>query len=442
MAVLPQGRLFSWKEIENIGDLARLKLVLEALPDEALMRALETHRGKGRDDYPIRAVWNSILAGIVFEHKSVESLRRELLRNDRLRWLCGFDPLKPAEQAVPGSYVYSRLLTLLLKQTKQIDEMFDALVTALQQVLPDFGLQLAMDGKAIETHAKSRDGLGEMKPDGRRDVDADFGKKTYKGVRDDGTPWKKVVSWFGYKLHLLVDAQYELPVGYLVTKASANEIPQAKVLLEKVNQRHPKLLEATENYLGDRGLDDGELIRKLWDDHGIKPVIDIRNCWKDGEETKLVQGQSNVVYNYKGQVYCYCPRTGEQRKMAYGGFEQDRQTLKYRCPAIHYGLQCAGCNVCPVGKAIRISLNEDRRVFTPIARDSYKWDSLYKKRTAVERVNSRLDVSFGFENHFIRGLEKMQLRVGLALVVMLAMALGRIKHKQKENLRSLVKAVA
>lgn len=154
MAILPQGRLFSWKEIGNIGDLARLQLVLEALSNEALMRALETHRGKGRDDYPIRAVWNSILAGIVFEHKSVESLRRELLRNDRLRRLCGFDPLKPAEQAVPGSYVYSRLLTLLLKQTRQIDEMFDALVTALQQVLPDLGLQLAMDGKAIETHAQ------------------------------------------------------------------------------------------------------------------------------------------------------------------------------------------------------------------------------------------------------------------------------------------------
>jgi len=31
-------------------------------------------------------------------------------------------------------------------------------------------------------------------------------------------------------------------------------------------------------------------------------------------------------------------------------------------------------------------------------------------RTAVERVNSRLEVSFGFENHAIRGLKKMQTR--------------------------------
>ena len=35
----------------------------------------------------------------------------------------------------------------------------------------------------------------------------------------------------------------------------------------------------------------------------------------------------------------------------------------------------------------------------------------------------------------------MTVRVGLALCVMLAMALGRIKDNQMENMRSLVKAV-
>ena len=57
---------------------------------------------------------------------------------------------------------------------------------------------------------------------------------------------------------------------------------------------------------------------------------------------------------------------------------------------------------------------------------------------AVERVNSRLDVSFGFELHTIRGLKKMRLRCGLALIVMLAMALGRIQTNQPDRLRSLV----
>jgi len=41
--------------------------VLAALPDEPLMRRLERIRGKGRDAYPVRPVWNSIIAGVVFE---------------------------------------------------------------------------------------------------------------------------------------------------------------------------------------------------------------------------------------------------------------------------------------------------------------------------------------------------------------------------------------
>ena len=57
-------------------------------------------------------------------------------------------------------------------------------------------------------------------------------------------------------------------------------------------------------------------------------------------------------------------------------------------------------------------------------------------------MNSRLDVSFGFEQHYIRGLKKMKLRCEIALCIMLAMALGRIKEKQKDYLRSLVQQVA
>ena len=56
------------------------------------MRVLEEERGKGRDDYPIRAVWNSLLAGIVFQHPTIESLIRELARNGQLRECCGFQP--------------------------------------------------------------------------------------------------------------------------------------------------------------------------------------------------------------------------------------------------------------------------------------------------------------------------------------------------------------
>jgi len=58
----------------------------------------------------------------------------------------------------------------------------------------------------------------------------------------------------------------------------------------------------------------------------------------------------------------------------------------------------------------------------------------------VERINSRLDVFFGFELHYIRGLARMKVRVGMALSVMLAMVLGHIRNKKPDRMRTLVGA--
>jgi len=159
---------------------------------------------------------------------------------------------------------------------------------------------------------------------------------------------------------------------------------------------------------------------------------------RDGEETHLLEGRDNVVYNYKGNVYCVCPQTNIQREMANGGFEKERNALKKLCPAKQYGIDCAGQEACRIKQGIRIPLETDRRIFTPIDRASYKWEREYDKRTSVERVNSRLDVSYGFELHTIRGMGKMKLRCGLALCIMLAIAVGRIKEKQSKKIRSLV----
>ena len=123
MAIITQKKLFGWKEVEELGDLERLYLVLNYLPDEKLMRVLEEERDRGRDEYPVRAVWNSILAGVVYEHKSVQSLRRELMRNAQLRELCGFE-VEKGLAAVPGSWVYSRFLKNLMRHEEEIEAMF------------------------------------------------------------------------------------------------------------------------------------------------------------------------------------------------------------------------------------------------------------------------------------------------------------------------------
>ena len=148
MATIAQRQLFGWKEIDELGDLERLKLVLETIPDEGLARLLETERFRGRNEYPVRAMWNSLLAGVVFQHPSIECLRRELARNGMLLELCGFDPLKGPD-AVPPAWAYSRFLKVLLRHSKEVGGIFRQLVGALGEALPDFGEELALDGKKL-----------------------------------------------------------------------------------------------------------------------------------------------------------------------------------------------------------------------------------------------------------------------------------------------------
>ncbi len=186
------------------------------------MSALERHRGQGRDEYPLRPLWNSILAGIVFQHGSIESLRRELKRNGQLRFVCGFDSGK-GSRGVPPSYVYCRFLPLLFAHGDLVGAMF-----------------------------------------------------------------------------------YEL------TAASAVEQPAGKAL------------------------------------------VDIRDLWKDGERERIVPGRQNVAYDHRGKVYCYCMEAGGRQEMAYGGGEKDRNCLKYRCPARHYGMKCSSIGSCDVGHSLRI----------------------------------------------------------------------------------------
>ncbi|MBI5527694.1 MAG: transposase [Deltaproteobacteria bacterium] len=457
MAIIPRPFLFGWKAIETASDMDRLRLVFHVLPDERLVSKLELARGKGRDDYPVRPVWNALIAGIVFNHLSIASLRRELLRNGELRCLCGFDPFLGAE-AVPTDDAFSRFLALLMEQDVEVVWMFHALVEELKKVLPDLGEKLAADSKAIASFGKPVKAEEKMSEDDRRrDVDANWGVKTYRGKRADGTAWEKVKSWFGYKLHVLVDSVYEMPLSFMVTKASEDDMTNLLPLVEDLKENHKEIADGAVEVAADKGYDSAENNASLYDEHGIIPVIDNRHLWKDepGKPRPLNPDRPDVfLYNENGAICCQCPseRQGEDetRELAFVGFEKDRMTLKYRCPAAYYDFECKGRAECeklsPIGvgdfgRVVRVPLETDRRIFTPIPRHTLRWEKEYDLRTSVERVNSRLDRVLGFELHTTRGIAKMKLRVTLALVVVLAMALGRIRVGQKEKMRSMVAPV-
>jgi hypothetical protein len=108
------------------------------------------------------------------------------------------------------------------------------------------------------------------KRDGRRESDADYGVKEYSGVDEHGKLWNKTKTWFGFKLHLIVDCHYELPIAYEVTKASTAETPKAREMVDLLAITQPEILKDSEYFLSDKGNDDTKLIKKVWDEHKIK----------------------------------------------------------------------------------------------------------------------------------------------------------------------------
>jgi hypothetical protein len=316
------------------------------------------------------------------------------LRNGELRALCGFNLLL-GDEAVPPSWVYTRFFKIIFRHSSEVEEMFDHLVQAIGEVLPDFGKALAVDSKAIPSAGKASD----KEADGRRETDADYGKKEYKGKKKDGSVWKKVSSWFGFKVHLVVDATYELPLAWKLTRASESDTTHLLPLLEEISVKHHDILQRSDHLTADRGYDSEKNNREVYDRYGVKPLIDIRHDWKDGESTRpLFEDKLDcIVYDQDGRIYCVAPSSNNAHKietmpMVFHGFEVDRMTLKYRCPAAVYGYECPEreqCGCSDYGRVVRLPLSRDRRHFVPIPRHSVTWSRKYNLNCAIIIVARR-----------------------------------------------------
>ena len=175
MKIIPQMTLFGENDFENLGDLERLEMVLGALKDEKLIHKLYRIRGKGRNDWPCEAMWNSFIASFLFGHESVESLLRELRRNKQLRTICGFEPKAVKQEdgsikiyVAPSASAYSKFLKNLITCQEELNEMFTELVLYMYQNLEHFGEILMVDGKAVQSYGtkssknKKSGGRGNM----------------------------------------------------------------------------------------------------------------------------------------------------------------------------------------------------------------------------------------------------------------------------------------
>lgn len=90
-------------------------------------------------------------------------------------------------------------------------------------------------------------------------------RKHTGGVAVTAPGGRKRAGWFGYKLHLLVDALYELPVAFAVTKASASDVKEGHALIDRLAKERPARVSRCAVLLADKAYDDTKLIVKLWE---------------------------------------------------------------------------------------------------------------------------------------------------------------------------------
>jgi hypothetical protein len=364
-------------------------------------------------------MWNLVIAMKVFGHRTVESFRRELSRNLQLRKLCGLCDLERKKHLVPPSRVFSRFLAFMAEEQTEMNTLFTRLVLELSEQLPDYGKSAAGDGKYLDSYAKRAGKAPNPKAGKRAERDAAWSCKEHHYADKNRKEQVKKEWHYGFKAHIICDVKTELPIAYEVLPANSDE---KKAMMGLVNKLPTALRDRMEYMMLDKGYDSTEMIRAS-KSAGIIPIVDIRNCWKDGEATRQYK-DTDIVYDCRGNVY-YVDESGTQRRMHYEGYDKQKKCLRYSYK----------------GKTYKIYVSYDERVFLPVARDSMKFARLYKGRTVVERLNGRLDRDYMFEDHCIRGLKKMKLMVSLTLITMNAMALGKIRYGHTSHLAALTKHV-
>ena len=431
-----QQELFTWQAVEASEDLKILQHVVELFADSPLIDKLEEKRAGRQNRYPVRPMFNTVIARFVLGHVSDAAMIRELRRNAELRQLLGFDPLMGSD-AAPSTDAFSRFRINLADYVDGLEAVFTSITSELIAELPTMGTNVAVDGKAVHSFMKS---------------DKEAGVGTKKTTDENETV---LYTWHGWKIHALCDADLEIPIAFEVTKAKRNDCPELMPLVKKAFRHHPTLIGHMEVLCGDKGYDDGTVKKLLLDKYNIDAIIPSRDL-AQGEMKALDEKVHDTIYvSPTGEVCCkidpfhkdeekkYCP-------MEFKGYEKDRQTLKFRCPAAAFGCECKNKQACKSkaknqghGRTIRVPLEKDPRLFTSTYQHGRKFEKAYRKRTSIERLFYRLDHMFGLEVPMrCKGLKNAKMHITLAFIAMSATALSWIKMEREEMIRSRLQTSA
>lgn len=90
---------------------------------------------------------------------------------------------------------------------------------------------------------------------------------------------------------------YELPLAFDLDVASSSDMTHLTPLVEDLEEHHKEIHDDMDESAADKGYDSADNNTALYDDHGIKPLIDTRELWK--------AKKFETLYPYRYDVFCY-----------------------------------------------------------------------------------------------------------------------------------------
>jgi transposase len=230
-----------------------LEALFSTIPEDDLLRALKVYYA-GRNGYTYRTLWRTYVAMTVLNLPSFAALIRTLQNNPYIAQACGI----ATPEAIPSKFAYSRFMHKLqdYKTVVIVKNIMRALTRKCYEVFPDFAKSVAIDStdlKAWSNGSKER----------KTDPDAGW------VIKADSNGKRKFV--WGYKMHLLVDTTYEIPITGNITKGNVADVRQATPLLRQA--RYIKGDFHPEYVICDAGYSSRELRMKIRWQFNARPII-------------------------------------------------------------------------------------------------------------------------------------------------------------------------
>lgn len=389
-----QETLFSFEELMELELKERLTLFFSAFNLEPFARKLRSQLPQGAIGHSKEGILRALLAAPLEGLSSFTALVARLDSDIRFRFQCGLG-IGKAPSISTFSRVFKKIVELGLAE-----ELFAALVSECRQKGIIVDEVIAIDSTPINAYE-------EKKPRKKSSLtgNADWGSK-----RDS---FGNKITWFGYKLHIAVDTASELPVAFEVTPANINDGDLGPELIKKVTSPIPKK-QWPKYYAMDAGYDQN----------------------KNYEAARSALAQAIIPLNPRNEKI---PPAGMEANgtpicsmgypMAYWG--SDKNTLKFRCPHVLGKVDCpfgsAWCSNSNYGLVKKVNVKDDLRRYSVPHRDTRGWTELYKQRSAVERVNSRIKSYLTANQLHVWGIQRVKTHLAINLIVLLLGALATTK---------------